>query len=178
MTFQNRQQLLAIIAIAVVSLLAADRMILTPLLNSWTARSDRLGDLRKSVNQGELLLDREAAIRERWNSMRTNSLASDASTAENQLLKAFDRWAQESRVSVHSVKPQAKPAKDGSATVECRVDAAGPLSSLTRLLYSIEADPMALKLDAVELTSRDDRGEQLSLGLLVNGLMSNSESSR
>jgi len=178
MNFQNRQQLLAVVAIAAVSLLAADRLVLTPLLRSWSARSVRVADLRKSVNQGVLLLDRQAVIRERWESMRTNCLAPDASVAENQVLKAFDRWAQESRVSVHSVKPQAKRANDGSTTLECRVDASGSLSSLTRLLYSLEADPMALKLDAVELTARDDRGEQLTLGLLVNGLMWNPESSR
>lgn len=178
MKFQNRQQLLAVVAIAAVSLLAADRLVLNPLHRSWNTRAARLAGLRRSVNQGELLLDRQAAIRERWESMRTNCLAVDASVAENQVLKAFERWAQESSVKVHSIKPTAKQGKDGLTSVECRVDGAGSLSSLTRLLYSLEADPMALKLDTVGLTARDDRGEQLTLSLLVNGLMLSPEASR
>lgn len=171
MKFQNRQQLLGAIAVAVVALLAADRLVLSPLLRTWSSRSARLADLKKSVNQGALLLDREASIRERWALMRTNCLAADASVAENQVLKAFDRWSQQSRVSIHSVKPQLKRGLDDAPTLECRVDAAGSLSSLSRLLYDVEADPLALKLEAVELTARDDRGEQLTLGLLANGLM-------
>jgi len=178
MKFQNRQQLLLVVAAAVVAFFAADHLVITPLLHSWSARSARIAELRRSVAQGELLLDRQAAIRERWASMRTNCLAPDTSVAENQVVKACVRWAQESRVAVQSVKPQAKRATDGPASVECRVDASGSLSGLTQLLYSLEADPMALKLDTVQLTARDDRGEQLTLGLLVNGVMLNTESSR
>jgi hypothetical protein len=42
---------------------------------------------------------------------------------------------------------------------------------VTRLLYDLETDPMALKVEGLELTARDERGEQVSLGLQVSGLM-------
>lgn len=56
-------------------------------------------------------------------------------------------------------------------TYECRADAAGNLSALTRFLYQAEADPLAIKVDVVELTARDTDGEQLTLGLQVSGLL-------
>jgi hypothetical protein len=34
----------------------------------------------------------------------------------------------------------------------------------------VEKSPLALRVDAVELTSRDDQGQRLTLGLLVSGL--------
>ena len=56
---------------------------------------------------------------------------------------------------------------------ECRVDAAGSLSSLSRFIYNIERDPLAVKVDTVELTARDNNGSQIGLGLLVSALVLN-----
>ncbi len=58
-------------------------------------------------------------------------------------------------------------------TFECRVDAAGDLGRLSRFLYSVEREPMALKLESVELGARDKDGQQLSLGLQLSGLVLN-----
>jgi hypothetical protein len=173
MNISNRQQLLGIIAIVAVALLAGDRLVFSPLIRIWKARTERIADLKKSVAQGEQLLEREKPIRTRWEHMRTNTLSSEISIAENQVLKAFDRWSQDSRVGVNSIKPQRKQIEDDYMTVECRVDAFGNLSALTRFLYEVERDPLAMKVEAVELTARDDGGQQLTLGLQVSGLLIN-----
>ena len=59
-------------------------------------------------------------------------------------------------------------------TYECRADAFGSLPSITRFLYEIEKDPLALKIESVEINARDNTGQQLSLGLQVSGLRLNS----
>jgi hypothetical protein len=41
---------------------------------------------------------------------------------------------------------------------------------LRSFLFHIEDDPMALKIESVEITSRDKDGQQLSLGLQISGL--------
>jgi Tfp pilus assembly protein PilO len=117
------------------------------------------------------MLNREKFIRERWEQMQTNTLPNNTSLAEQQLLKGFDQWAQDSRVSVNSVMPQWKQDADDYRTLECRVDVSGDLPTLSRFLYDLERDPMALKLQSVELTARDNEGQQLSLGLQVSGLV-------
>ena len=58
-------------------------------------------------------------------------------------------------------------------TVECRADAFGSLQAITRFLYEIERDPLALKIESVEINARDRAGQQLSLGLQVSGLRLN-----
>jgi hypothetical protein len=171
MKLDKRQQLLGILAIAAVVLLGGDRLVFTPLIGAWKARAVRLADLKKSVSDGQALLDREPAIRERWDRMRTNTLASEVSAAENQVLKAFDRWSQDSRAGISSIKPQWKQQADEFMVLECRVDAFGSLSALTRFLYEIEKDPLALKVETVEINSRDETGQQLTLGLQVSGLL-------
>jgi hypothetical protein len=168
---KNRQTLLAIVAGGAVALFAADRLLLTPLLNRWKARADRITLLQNKVRDGRSLLAREASLQSRWEQMRTNALPTDPSQAEQQLLNAIYRWSQDSRVSIVSLSPQPKHDADDYMTVECRVEAAGNLGTICNFLYGLEKDPMALKLQLVELSARDTEGQQFALGLQVSGLV-------
>jgi hypothetical protein len=44
---------------------------------------------------------------------------------------------------------------------------------VSRFLYDIERDPMGLKLETVQLTARDNDGQQIALGLQISGLILN-----
>lgn len=171
MNIKNRQQVLAFVAIAAVALLAGDKFVRAPLLASWKERSNRLAVLNKSVTQGVQLLAREQTIRARWDHMRTNMLPANIGEAENEVLQAFEKWSQDSRISMTSIKPQWKHGADEYTTLECRADAFGSMQALTRFLYYIEQDPLGLKVEAVEITSRDNEGQQLSLAVQVSGVV-------
>ena len=173
MQIRNRQHILAMLAIGAVALLAGERLLISPLLRSWKDRAARIEELRLSVERGTRLLEREETVRQRWETMSTNTLPSNVSAAENVVLKAFDRWSQESRISVTSLKPQSKQTEDDYVTVECRADAFGSIQALTRFLYEVEKDPLALKVESVEISTRDNDGQQLALGLQVSGLVLN-----
>lgn len=171
MKIENRQQLLAIIAVGAVVLLASDRLVFTPLTKLWKSRSAAIADLRKQVADGTSLLARESVVRSRWEEMKKNTLPNNPSLAEQQMLKAFDNWSRQSRVSITSIMPQWKHDADEYMTLQCRVDAAGDLETLSQFIYDIERDPMALKVESVELTSRDNSGQQLTLGMQISGLV-------
>jgi hypothetical protein len=167
----NRQQMLAIGAIAVVGIFVLDKVVISPLTKSWNARSAAIAQLRKSIDAGRTTLEREQITRKRWGDMRKNTLPSSGSEAEQKVLTEFDKWSRDSRISVTSIKPQWKRgATDDYSVLECRVDAAGSLATLTRFLYEVEHSSLALKVESVELTARDNNGQQLGLGLLVSGL--------
>ena len=171
MNIKNRQQVLAVVAIIAVVLLAGDKFVLSPLMASWKSRGDEVAKLRKDVAKGRALLAREQSIRDRWGVMKTNTLPVNASEAERELLRAFERWSRDSRVSVTSIKPQWKRNADDYVTLECRADAYGNMQAVTRFLYNLEQDPLALKVEAVEITTRDNNGRELALGVQVSGLV-------
>ena len=179
-TVKNRQQLLTIVAVAVVTLFAADKLLLTPLANWWNSRSKSIAALRKQVQDGNQLVRREQSLRARWEDMRANTLPNNPSAAEQQVLKAVDRWAQDSRIVTTSISDQWKHDADDYSTLQCRVEASGNLNTIVKFLYDIEKDPMALKLDTVEISSssHDSEGQQLSLGLQISGLTLTGESRR
>ena len=171
MKIKNRQQLLMVLAIAVVALFAADKIILSPLGNFWTQRSKQIAELRKKVENGSQLVRREQSLRSRWEQMRRNTLPNNPSLAEQQVLGAFDRWSQANRIGITSINPQWKHDADEYMTLQCRVEAAGTLNTLSRFLYDMEKDATALKLEIVEISARDNEGQQLALGLQVSGLV-------
>jgi hypothetical protein len=171
MQIKNRQQVLIIGAIAAVALFAGDQLVLSPLLKAWSTRETRLSDLRKDINRGNMLAQREQSIRDRWEQWSRNTLPNNTSAAEQKVFHAIDSWAQNSGVTISAITPQWKHDSDDYMTFECRVDAAGDLGRLSRFLYSVEREPMALKLELVELGARDKEGQQLSLGLQLSGLV-------
>ena len=129
MNLKNRQHLLALLAGAAVALFAADKLVISPLANSWKARSTEITKLRRQVAEGRSLVQRADSLNNRWEQMRTNTLPNNSSVAEQQVLKAFDRWSQESRISILSVSPQWKHDTEDYMTLECRVEAAGNIQS-------------------------------------------------
>jgi hypothetical protein len=167
----NRQRLLIILAGAGVLLLVLDRIVFTPLVASWQNRTAELTRLKKSVANGRSLIERAARTQGLWTEMQTQALPKDPAQAEQELISAFDRWGRSSSVELASIKPQWKRGTgDRHSLLECRVDANGSLATLTRFLHEVEKSPLALRIESIELTTRDATGQKLSLALLVSGL--------
>ena len=170
---KNRQQLLIIGAIVAIALFAGDHLVLSPLMKAWSARATRIAELRKQITQGKMLDPARAEHPQPLAADVPQRAANNTSAAEQQVVQAIDLWAQNSGVVISAITPQWKHDSDDYATYECRVDAAGDLDKLNHFLYSIEREPMALKLELVELGARDKDGQQLSLGLQLSGLSLN-----
>jgi len=170
MKIQDRQRFLVILTLAVLGLYVGDLVVFEPMVKWWKSRETQIIQLRQQISQGKTLIRREAVTRGEWDRMRTNSLPNDPSQAEQQLLRAFDNWAGNSGVTVNSLTPQWQSDQDDYSTLECRVEASGDLETLSRFLYEIENDPLALQLESVDLTAADDKGQQLNLGLQIGGL--------
>lgn len=170
MRIKNRQQAMAVVAAGLVGLLLADRLVLTPLVTLWKRRADQIVAMRGNVLQGEALIGREPIVTQQWDHMRSNMLAGEISVAEDRFLKAVERWAQEGRVSLSSVKPQWQRGTDKYVTLECNLEASGNLGAITRFLYEIERDPLGVKIVRTQINARDDAGEQLTLNLQLSAL--------
>jgi hypothetical protein len=171
MNLPNRQRWLLVTAGAVVALLVLDRLVFTPLTDSWKARSAEIATLQRNIAAGRSTIERAQRTERLWADMQANALAKDTAQAEQDVLSAFEKWRGSSGVELGSMKQQWKRgANDKYSVLECRVDATGSLANLTRFLYEVEKSPLALRVDSLELISRDDQGSKLSLGLLVSGL--------
>jgi len=173
---KNHEKTLFIAVGVAVALLLLNYIVLTPLYNSWSDRQDQIKKLRGQIREGLALKARATSIEQHWNEMFTNTLPVNNTLAESQLFKAFQLWAQTSQVNLAGQKPHAMPPDDansGYSNEEWHADVTGSLNQIYNFLYSVESSPMGLKIDAIDLSARDDRGSQLALGLTVSGLVLN-----
>ena len=170
----RRQRLLLIAAIACVALLLGTQFVVRPLAAVWHSWSDRIDVAQKNLTMWGPQVTRVPELRTRWGEYKKRSLPREQQTAEGQLLGAVSRWAGANRLNVTTVKPswRLSDEKDAkSRTVQVQVTATGNLSSVAGFLYSLETDPMPLRVEDVELTTRDPKGDQLTLRLTFTGLV-------
>ena len=176
METKDRQKMLLITAAAGLALLVANSVILGPLQQGWASRNKEIATLKQSVDDGRNLLLRKDRLQSRWQGMQTNTLPNDQTSAGSALLKAVYRWGQDSGTSIDQVAPQWKSEEDPDTkntitTMECHTDATGNMRSILRFLWDLESDPTGLKVEDVVISSRDNDGQQLSLGIQMSGLV-------
>ena len=170
MKIQNRQDFLVKLTIVAAALFVGVNFVFTPLQNWWSERQAQVRQLREKVKDGTQLIKSETRLRSRWEDMRANALPASTSQAEQQFLKAVDNWSRDSGVAITSISPQWKSDSTNYMTLNCRLETAGELGALSKFIYDIEKGPMAVRLDSVELSSHDNNGQIMTLGLEINGL--------
>lgn len=173
---QDRQKVLLIVAGVVLALFVGNSIVYEPLKQSWLDRAKRIADLKQNVARDRALLRRKTEILARWEHMKNNVLPANSSLAGSAILKAKDRWVQQSGVSPDDFSPQLKTDSDTDSTNiittwECRTDASGNMHSLLNFLWAVESDPMGLQLEDVEISAKDNAGEELALGLTISALV-------
>lgn len=167
----NREKMLLVAAITAVVVLFGDKFIVSPMMDAWKDRSARIEELDAKVTRGRALMENEGSIRKRWALMYHGAIPKMKSVSENQILESVDRWATESRISFTSIKPSWRTSDKGHLLLECRANGFGDLEKVARFVHALESDPMALKVDTLELSQRDEKGSSLGMNLNFSGLL-------
>ena len=170
MKTNEREKLLVLLAAVAIGLWAGDSYVRAPLYKLWQGRSERIEKLRKDLSKGDFQLGREKMLQTTWERMKTNTLPADVTAAENKLQRAVDQWERTSKASVNSLKTQWKSNSVDYTTLECQADAAGSMQAIARFIYEMERDPLALKIEDIDITARDNNGQQLALAMRFSGL--------
>jgi hypothetical protein len=169
---KNRQQFLTIITLSAVGLLALDRIVRPPLQKIWDDRSLRIEKLHQQVKDGQLLLQRKNWLKGHWEGIQKSTLPNDPTAAEQLLFSGLNDWVQNSDVALQGVSPTWKQGNDPAyKTLECRVDVSGRIDQLSQFLYYMETNQMALRVQSIEMTSKDANGSNIGLGVNVSALV-------
>lgn len=169
---KNREKFLAIAAGLAFGIFALDKLVLTPLADLWKERSAKILVLKDSIAKGSQLMERSEFLNDRWAAMKLDSLSGDISAAENAVFQSVNQWAEKSRLGFTSLKPVWRQGEEEHFDLfECRADGFGDLRAVTSFLYELETDPLALRVEDLEISARDDQGGQLGVSLRFTGLV-------
>jgi len=169
---KTRQQLLTILTLTAVGLLAMDRIVRPPLQKLWKDRAAQIKTFQDKVKYGLVLEHGRESLHRRWDDLQKSTLPNDPTEAEQALWSGLNRWVEYSGVTLQNVSPTLKQSNDPAyKTLDCRIDASGSLDRLSQFLYAMETDNMALRVQSIELTSKDANGTSIGLGVQISGLI-------
>ncbi len=171
MTTEERKKLLVIGAFASVVILLGDKAVITPLTNVWNSRSQKIDYLEKDVFRGRALIEREDFLRRRWADMERESLPENQPAAESMVFTQLDEWARFSGFNVSSITPQWRDDEEDNLRYLVRIEANGSMRSITDFLFAIDQKLLPLRVESLELVSRDKRGSQIGVDLRLSGLI-------
>ena len=171
---KNRERTLLIGVAVAIGLLVVNMVVINPLTTSWKERREEIAKLTEQIAAGNSTIKAATDIESKWDHMRTNTLPDNSTLAESKLFTAFQGWEQASQITADSHRPtmmEPDEQDSGFKNEEFKVEAHGSLSQIFNFLYNVESSPMGLKVNSIELNSRDDQGRVLAVGLTVSGLI-------
>jgi hypothetical protein len=168
MGLSQRERIIVLVTLLVVGALAADRLVLAPVTNGLgelkAERQKVLAQVGKAKNRLQ-----EKQQRERKKAAAAG-FRSDAE-AESGVAKALDKWAEDARLTLTSVKPDRVAGGDkGLKEILFVIAGKGSLDAVAWFLYQVETSELPVKVKHMQLGSTSEAGDNMSLELRISTL--------
>jgi len=169
MALSSRERYISVAVLALGSLFALDRLGLTPYLERRQALAEQLDLRTQEMNDAQQLLLREQRLRGILSGMG-QTLRSDASTVESDLLHLVHQWQEESGVGGASFQRVYTVEEHGFTHLRFQISATGSIAAVAMLIYRVETAPIPLRVDDFHLVPKRDNGEELQVQLSISSL--------
>ena len=162
MVGRQRERLILILLIVAIAALAVDRMALEPYMTYRNELQSEREANAQAIRDNQSLLEQEQKLQQRHvhGSMR---LATDAASAENQLLHLLHQWETDANIHNASFQRMQTHPEGGFDLLTYRVTADGSMPSMGELIYKIESAPLLLRVDEIHLTPKRGNDELIQL---------------
>jgi hypothetical protein len=168
MVLSKRERTIALATLIAVAVLLLDHFALSPIL-------DRLAELRadekfytEKLGNADSLILHQQEKEVRWNQMIADGLKPDAANTEDALDRAAVEWAQASGLTLKSCTPERTARKDHPDVV-LYVVGTGRMSAVAQFLYQAQTSKLPVKPEDVEISSRREATDDLTLTLHLSG---------
>lgn len=154
-----------LLTVIVVGALLADKVVFTPALAKFRETENHKQTLLAQINEARSLFERRRLMERKWKAMVADGLQNDAE-AESRMVRALDKWSQEARLTLTSLKPERLASDKGLKEMTFVVVGRGRLDAMARFLWQIETAELPVKVKYVVLgASEADESMSLELGL-------------
>ena len=170
MVFTKRERLIIAATVAVLCLLVLDVYVLSPLLDRRATAAGDKTRLVARLSQAQTLLERRRLLSGRWRQMLSGGMKRAPAEAESQLLRSLRDWSAEAGVRLSSLRPERSTEKSELPEITVHAAGSGSMRAVYRLLLRIEKAQMPVKTRMLQLGSRRDGTDDLSLQVRVSTL--------
>jgi len=169
MGLSKRERIIVLVTLLAVGALVADRLVRAPIANGLRElRVERQKSLAQ-VTKAKNLLQQKQQI-EQKKALLSEGLRNDAE-AESLVARALDKWAEDARLTLTSVKPDRMASGDkGLREILFVIAGKGPLDAVAWFLYQVETSDLPIKVKHLQLGSTSEAGDNMSLELRISTL--------
>jgi hypothetical protein len=168
MGLSKRERVIVLVTILVVGALVGDRLVLAPIANGLRELGAERQKSLAQVKKAKKLLQQRQQIEQK--KALSEGLRSDAE-AESRVAKALDKWAEDARLALTSVKPDRVAGGDkGLKEIIFVIAGKGSLDAVAWFLYQVETSDLPIKVKHMQLGSTSEAGDNMSLELRISTL--------
>jgi len=170
MILSRRERYIVIGTVAVVGLLALDRLFLTPMIERRQVIDAQMRQATDEMTRANGLFTNSPRVHRKWNEMTAETLKIDGSNAESQIIRAVGDWARESQLNLSSVKPERAEKEKQFMKITFRANATGNMAAISRFMWQLQTSKVPIRVTDLSITTRRDGVDDLSLDLGMSSL--------
>jgi hypothetical protein len=172
MVLSKREKYIVICTTAVLGIFLVDRYALTPLLSMREETRTRKQQVTAQWNKGFGLLDRQELLEKRWRTYSEQGICEKASDTTSRVLHEVRNWSGQYGVNLSSITPDRVSSKEEENFQEITflVSGTGNMNSIGHFLYQLEHTTLPLRLKDIQLSSRQEAADDMSLQVRVSAI--------
>jgi Tfp pilus assembly protein PilO len=169
MGLSKRERMIVLMTIVVVGALVGDKFVVAPLLNRLRELQSQRQQSLDKVAKAKNLFAQKQQYERRNKTLLIEDLRSDAE-AESSVARALDKWSEDARLTLTSVKPDRVASDKGLKEIIFVVAGKGSLDAVAWFLYQVEISELPIKVKYMQLGSTSESGDSMSLELRLSAL--------
>ena len=169
MGLSKRERIILIATIASVGLFVAVKFVIDPVQAKRDELESQRQQLLGDLNEAELLIGNHARMQKKWDMMLSDGLRSETE-AESRILSALWEWSGAANMATSSIRPERISSERGLQEMIFAVTGRGTLESIAYFLWQIETAALPVKIKDMQLGSRSEAGDSMSLQLHLSAL--------
>jgi Tfp pilus assembly protein PilO len=170
MAFTKRERTVIVVAIITVSLLVADKYLVSPMLEQYSQAKQNREKLKTELQQSLTAIERKNMLQKQWNQMKEAGLADDYEQMESSVLRYIRDSSLKDNLVLSSVQPERVSVSRDIGETEFIVSASGSMDSVTKFLWDLETAKLPVKIKNLQLGSNDETARQMSLQVKLSSV--------
>jgi len=174
----KREKIIVWVTAVVVGVLALDWLVVGPLLTARSEASVRVSEKQDELDRAQRTFENARRVNRRWAEMVRGQLQQDASSAESAVLNGVRDWAQASRLTLTSLKPERTEKQKDFTRITFRATGFGTMEEVAGFLFQAQTAPIAVRVTDVQISSRKEGLDDLSINVGVATIHLNDDPSK
>lgn len=179
MRFKNkREKMIAIVTGCVLGLVLIYTEVVSPLMASQDSLTKEIRTLEAGRDLDNRILNKAHSQEKAWAALTHGQLPANQSAAESQLLDNLFKWAQASRLTITSQKPERTEKEKDLMRLTYRVAGNGGMEQIAAFLWEIQNAKIPVRISDVTISTRKDGTDDLSINVGISTLFMTADTPR